>query len=57
MSQYFDETFFKFFFGFLTIIFISLSLLFATQYFENKSNERERASGEPEITETVQVNF
>ncbi len=57
MSQYFDDTFFKFFFGFLTIIFVSLSLLFATQYFEKRSDEREAESGEPRITETVKVNF
>ena len=38
MFKYFDNTFFKFFFGFLGIVFASLVLLATTQYFSNKHN-------------------
>ena len=33
MLKLFDNTFFKFFFGFIGILFISLSVLIATRYF------------------------
>jgi hypothetical protein len=34
MFRYFDNTFFKFFFGFLAILFVSFVFLFLTRYFE-----------------------
>ena len=33
MLKLFDNTFFKFFFGFIGILFMSLSILIATRYF------------------------
>jgi hypothetical protein len=39
MSQYFDSTFFRFFFGFLAILMVSLALLMVTNYFANKEPE------------------
>ncbi len=37
MSQYFDKDFLKFFLGFIAIISISLVIIFATRFYEEKS--------------------
>ena len=37
MSQYFDKDFFKFFMGFAAIISVSLMIIFATHFFEQKA--------------------
>jgi len=36
MMKYFDNTFFKFLFGFLVILAISFSILFAVEYYQDK---------------------
>jgi hypothetical protein len=38
MAKYFDNTFFKFLFGFLGILGVSFTLLYITQYFGTKCN-------------------
>ena len=37
MSQYFDKDFFKFFLGFVAIISVSLMVIFATRFYEEKA--------------------
>lgn len=51
MLKYFDNTFFKFLFGFLGILFISLALLVVTQYWGNKNSEQNQIYTEVEINQ------
>lgn len=56
MASYFDNTFFKFFFGFLGILALSFSLVVATQYWSDRDNpERMRvdANGLTEVVTTI----
>jgi len=57
MGQYFDNTFFRFLFGFLAIIFISLALLFVTRYFEENRKEKEIVDRNQAVNEFPNVNF
>lgn len=49
MLKYFDNTFFKFLFGFLGILFVSLALLVLTQYLGNKNAEKNQMYTEVEV--------
>ncbi len=51
MLKYFDNTFFKFLFGFLGILFISLAFLVATQYWGDTESAQDQKYTEVEINQ------
>lgn len=54
MAQYFDNTFYRFFFSFLLILAASFGLLFATQYWSDQADPdrtySEAGSGTADLT-------
>lgn len=52
MLKYFDNTFFKFLFGFLAILAVSFSLLLFTQWWENRA-----AAASPRNAQTIQIQY